>query len=373
MPPKKSNTANDSESQNGPNSEKPAVSDEEVRQESGKAANASLSAQKKAKDLKAAAEAAGDPDERQKLMEESIDAQTEAESFGKTAKYLRSGAFQGMAVGTGLGVAPGASLGAITGTLVGGVSSTIFGGLGAGLGGATGALHGPFWNVGKVAGKGIKKVTGNLPGWVASDEQKATLEKMVSQANEEEMPDESELEKFKSEGGGGEMDEGWMESAKGMMPKKEDMQQAAESGAQTAGGESGKDDSKPTEDQTSSGESKQKSENQGRKKPRKLNVKPSDEAETPKANDGKEEQVGTDKALEQPNGNRDANERTKQLDEREAELDRRQSELDEREKTLSQRERKLESKSNGNTTNSEEAPKPKGKPRKLESRSTGSS
>lgn len=121
-----------------------AVSDEEVRQESSKAANASMNAQKKAKELRAAAEGAGDPDERQKLMEQAIDAQVEAESFGKTAKYMRSGAFQGMAVGTGLGVAPGATLGAVTGTLVGGVTSTITGGLGGGIGTAAGAIHGPM-------------------------------------------------------------------------------------------------------------------------------------------------------------------------------------------------------------------------------------
>lgn len=135
---------------------KNAVPDEEVRKESSKAANQAISAQRKAHKLKQAAAGAGDPDERQKLMEQAIDAQIQAESFGKTAKYMRSGAFQGLAVGTGLGVAPGATLGALTGTLVGGVSSTIIGGLGGSLGAAAGALHGPFWNLGEVAGKGIK-------------------------------------------------------------------------------------------------------------------------------------------------------------------------------------------------------------------------
>jgi ElaB/YqjD/DUF883 family membrane-anchored ribosome-binding protein len=141
-PENKQRNDGDAKSQSG-SKEKP-FSDEEVRRESSKAANASMNAQKKAKELKAAAEATGDPDERQKLTEEAVNAQVEAESFGKTAKYMQSGAFQGMAVGTGLGVAPGATLGAITGTLVGGVTSTILGGLGAGIGSAAGAIGGPM-------------------------------------------------------------------------------------------------------------------------------------------------------------------------------------------------------------------------------------
>jgi hypothetical protein len=135
---------------------KNVVPDKEVRKESSKAANQAISAQRKAKELKQAAAGAGDPDERQKLMEQAIDAQVQAESFGKTAKYMRSGTFQGLAVGTGLGVAPGATLGALTGTLVGGVTSTITGGLGGGIGAAAGAMHGPIWNIGEVAGKGIQ-------------------------------------------------------------------------------------------------------------------------------------------------------------------------------------------------------------------------
>jgi len=135
---------------------KNVVPDKEVRKESSKAANQAISAQRKAKELKQAAAGAGDPDERQKLMEQAIDAQIQAESFGKTAKYMRSGTFQGLAVGTGLGIAPGATLGALTGTLVGGVTSTITGGLGGGIGAAAGAMHGPIWNIGEVAGKGIQ-------------------------------------------------------------------------------------------------------------------------------------------------------------------------------------------------------------------------
>jgi hypothetical protein len=191
---------------NTTSSDQNAIPDEEVRQESSKAANQALEAQKKAKKLKNAAAGAGDPDERQKLMEQAIDAQIEAESFGKTAKYMRSGAFQGLAVGAGMGVAPGASLGALTGTLVGGVATTLTVGLGGGIGAAAGALHGPFWNLGEVAGKGIKKATGiNSWGWDATSEQKKVLEKMIGQIKEEDMPEEEELGS-------------WAESAKGTAP-----------------------------------------------------------------------------------------------------------------------------------------------------------
>jgi hypothetical protein len=153
-----------SDGNNGADSKKQAISDEEVKQESSKAANASMNAQKKAKELKAAAAGAGDPEERQKLMEQAIDAQIEAESFGKTAKYMRSGAFQGLAVGTGLGVAPGATLGAITGTLVGGVTSTITGGLGGGIGSLAGAIGGPMVvSAGMVADPGLGTNTSPEP------------------------------------------------------------------------------------------------------------------------------------------------------------------------------------------------------------------
>ncbi|KAH7385208.1 hypothetical protein DE146DRAFT_193849 [Phaeosphaeria sp. MPI-PUGE-AT-0046c] len=195
-----------------------AVSEEEVRQESSKAANAAANAQNKAKELRDAAAGAGDPDERQKLVEQAIDKEVEAESFGKTAKYLRSGAFQGMAIGAGLGTAPSASLGALTGTLVGSVTTVITGGLGGGVGAAAGAIHGPVVNMGKLAGKGVRKITGNLPGWVASPEQKQALEKMVGQVNDTEMPDDDELKKLRKDGGDVAPDEGWLDSAKGMLP-----------------------------------------------------------------------------------------------------------------------------------------------------------
>lgn len=180
-------------------SDQNGVSDEEVRKESSKVAKQATEAHDKATELMKAAAAAGDPQERQKLMEQALEQQIQSGSLGKTAKYLRSGTFQGMAVGAGLGIAPGASLGTITGTLVGGVSSTALGGLGAGIGAATGALHGPFWDLKKGAGKGIQKITGNLPGWTATESQKKQLEKMVGQIEEQDAPGKDELENWGSE------------------------------------------------------------------------------------------------------------------------------------------------------------------------------
>lgn len=204
--------------QGGSNAEKPSVDDDQVRQQSSKAAHAALQAQAKANELKKAAAGAGDADERQKLMEQAIDAQVEAESFGRTAKYLRSGAFQGLAVGAGLGIAPGATLGAITGTLVGSVSSTLLGGIGGGIGAAAGAINGPFWDLSKLAGNGIRKITGDLPGWAASPEQKKSLEKMLGQVNDQNAPSEKELETLMEEGDGAVMDEGWLKSVKSFFP-----------------------------------------------------------------------------------------------------------------------------------------------------------
>ncbi|KAJ4362732.1 hypothetical protein N0V95_001334 [Ascochyta clinopodiicola] len=198
-------------------SNKNGVSEADARKESSKVAKQATEAQKKASELMEAAAAAGDPDERQKLMEQALEQQIQSKSLGKTAKYLRSGTFQGMAVGAGLGIAPGASLGAITGTLVGGVSSTALGGLGAGLGSTVGFIHGPFWDLGKGAGKGIQKITNNLPGWKATESQKRQLEKMIGQINEQDTPGKDELESWTSEGASDEQKE-VMANAKSAMP-----------------------------------------------------------------------------------------------------------------------------------------------------------
>lgn len=362
MPPKKLNKDGEKATQDDSKSEKPAVSDEEVRQEAGKAADASLAAQKKAKQLQDAAAAAGDPEERQRLTEEATNAHIEAESFGKTAKYLRSGTFQGMAVGTGLGVAPGASLGAITGTLVGGVSSTLLGGLGAGIGAATGALHGPFLNIGKAAGKGMKKLTSFLPEWAVSEEQKRTLEKMIDQVNKQEMPGTEELEKFKSEGGG-ELDEGWMKTAKGMMPDQNEVSDAAKSGAQAGGGDANAKTDEIQSNEQPSRDLAQKSDNQGRKKPRKLITKPSDDDQAKKEMESDGDATGESTKVDRE----DVTKKNEELDRKKAELDCREAELDEREKALAEREESLRLKSDGDADAT--TSKLKGQPRKLQSKS----
>lgn len=198
-------------------SNKHGVSEEDARKESSKVAKQASEAQKKATELMGAAAAAGDPEERQKLMEEALEQQIQSKSLGKTAKYLRSGTFQGMAIGAGLGIAPGASLGTISGALVGGVTSTALGGLGAGIGAATGALHGPFWDMSKGASKGIQKITGNIPGWKATESQKKQLEKMVGQINEQDAPGNDELESWTNEGASEDQKEA-MEKAKAALP-----------------------------------------------------------------------------------------------------------------------------------------------------------
>merc|ERR1711967_208813 len=126
-------------------------SEAERKQEASKAAKTAQSYLKKSKELIQAAAGAGDPEERQKLLNEAIEKQIEAESFGKTAKYLTTGTFQGMAAGTGIGVGTGAGIGTLTGTLVGGVTSLVTGGLGGAIGTGVGALHGPFVKLGDLA------------------------------------------------------------------------------------------------------------------------------------------------------------------------------------------------------------------------------
>jgi hypothetical protein len=220
--------------------------------------------------------------------------------------------------------------------------------------------------MGEMAGKGMKKLTGWLPSWAVSEEQKQSLAKMVGQAHKQKMPGAEELEKLKSEGGG-KADKGWMESAKGLMPDSKEVSEAAKKGAQNTG------DSKPNIDkpeQALSGESEQKSNGQERKKPRKLNAKPgSDQA--PSTNGDHDEPASTNEGKQSnaPNGDHDLEERSKMLDQREAELDRKQAKLDEREKALAQREQESGSKPESGTSDPAEAPKTKGKPRKLQSRS----
>ncbi|KAG9666378.1 hypothetical protein KCU99_g10158, partial [Aureobasidium melanogenum] len=185
-------------SSDAPNPSENTPSEAECRQESSKAASKALELEKQAKELTEAAAGAGDPDERQKLLNEALSKSVEAQSFGKVAKYLRSGAFQGLLAGGGVGTGVGAGLGALTGTLVGGVSSLALGGLLGGIGSAVGALHGPWAKPEEIIGKGVQKLSGMIPGWKATDDQKSQLEKMFGQVNEQERPTEKELEDMTS-------------------------------------------------------------------------------------------------------------------------------------------------------------------------------
>ncbi|KAF2437340.1 hypothetical protein P171DRAFT_425240 [Karstenula rhodostoma CBS 690.94] len=263
--------ANEKKEAKAEKSSQNGYSEEEVRKESSKAAKQAKEAHNKATELLQAAAAAGDPDERQKLMEEALEHQIQSKSFGKTARYLRSGTFQGMAVGAGLGIAPGASLGAITGTLVGGVSSTALGGLGAGVGAATGWMHGPFWDLGKGGGNIIKKITGNLPGWKATESQKKQLEKVLGQVNEQDTPGMDELESWESEGPSDDQKE-VLNNVKSKIPSITEP-------SQSQGDEKENDDGQRSTqpDQDTSETPKETSTTQrgeGRKKPRKLQPKP---------------------------------------------------------------------------------------------------
>ena len=122
----------------------PHIPDHEIKQNSGVSASMALQAMQKAWELRQAANAAGDPDAREEILAKAINKEIEAESFGKAAKYTRSGTFQGLAAGAGLGVQPGVTLGKLTGALVGGVVSTVTGLLAGGLaylgGGTKGGL-----------------------------------------------------------------------------------------------------------------------------------------------------------------------------------------------------------------------------------------
>ena len=205
--------------------------------------------------------------------------------------------------------------------------------------------------LGNLAGKSMKKLSGWLPSWAVSEEQKQSLAKMVGQAQGQKMPGAEELEKLKSEGGGGKADQGWMESAKCLMPSQQEVGDAAKKGAEATG------ENQP--DQASSGESKQ------RKKPRKLD-KPSG-SKAASTDGGHNEPVGNQSSASP--ADQDHDRRSKNLDEREAELDRKQADLEEWEKTLAQREQELGSKSENGTPGQTQAPKTKRQPRKIQSRS----
>ncbi|KAH8722631.1 hypothetical protein GQ44DRAFT_355053 [Phaeosphaeriaceae sp. PMI808] len=177
----------------------PAIPDHEIKQNAGVSAGLALQAAQKAWELRQAANAAGDPDAREEILAKAINKEIEAESFGKAAKYTRSGAFQGLAAGAGLGVQPGVTLGKLTGALVGGVVATVTGLLGGGVGSVYGAINGPFWDLGEMASHGVRGIIGDFPNWKSTPAQKRALEKMVMQTKETQAPTQEELEQMKAE------------------------------------------------------------------------------------------------------------------------------------------------------------------------------
>lgn len=183
-----------------------------------------LEAAKKAYQLRQAAHGATNSQAREDALAAAVNKEIEAESFGKAAKYTRSGAFQGLAAGAGLGVQPGVTIGKLTGALVGGVVSSLGGVLAGGVGSVYGAINGPMWDLGQMAGKGVNSIAADwLPDWDVTSGQKKALEKMVMGAHNTEAPTQRELEEMQADNGG--MDEmetaerdQWMTDMRGYIP-----------------------------------------------------------------------------------------------------------------------------------------------------------
>lgn len=190
------------ESQRTPTKSRPAVPEHEVKASSSMSAQLALEAAKKAYDLRQAAYGAGDPNAREEILAKAINKEIEAESFGKAAKYTRSGAFQGLAAGAGLGVQPGVTLGKLTGALVGGLLSSVGALVGGGVGSVYGAINGPFWDLGEMASHGVRSIVGDFPNWEATSSQKKALEKMVLGAQQTTAPHQRELEQMRDDDGG---------------------------------------------------------------------------------------------------------------------------------------------------------------------------
>lgn len=193
---------------NSASTSKSDIPEHEVKQSSSMSAQLALEAAKKAYELRQAAYGAGDANAREEILAKAINKEIEAESFGKAAKYTRSGAFQGLAAGAGLGVQPGVTLGNLTGALVGGVVASVGAVLGGGIGSVWGSISGPFWDLGEIASHGVRSVVGDFPNWEATPSQKKALEKMVMGAQQTKAPSRDELEQMRDdEGGGGQEDQ----------------------------------------------------------------------------------------------------------------------------------------------------------------------
>lgn len=210
----------------------------------------------------------------------------------------------------------------------------------------------------------MRKFTGGLPSWVASDEQKQSLEKMIGQVQEEDMPDDNELKKLHEEGGSMMADESWMKSVTDMMPIMAGGDKSSQSAEEKESGTKKENDRNPGhENESSAPDSTSKSDtnSEGRKKPRKLASKPSNKDDTEQPNNGiqqgdKQESLSDDKGGE-PAKSVGAEEEWVARDEEEKELLKQH-----RAKKREQQQREAEKKS-------EERSRSKGRPRKLETRS----
>jgi hypothetical protein len=194
--PKSANNNDKTTKDPKPNNGEPSKQD--IAKESSKAAQRALELQRHSKELTQAAADAGDPTERQRLLDEALAKSKEAESLGKTAKFLNSGGFQGLLAGGGvgsiIGVGLGTLVGTLTGALVGGVGTLVVGGLGGGIGSAVGAIHGPWIKSEEALRDGLGKIAGALPSFTATGEQKEQLEKIMGQIEKQEAPSSEELE-----------------------------------------------------------------------------------------------------------------------------------------------------------------------------------
>lgn len=204
------------------------INDRDVKANSSVSASMALEAGKKAWELRQAAYGAGNSQAREQLLAEAVNREIEAESFGKAAKYTRTGAFQGLAAGAGLGVQPGAMLGKLTGALVGGVVSTVGAVLGGGFGSAYGAISGPFWDLGQMAGQGVESMIGEwLPNWEATSSQKSALSNLMLGAKKTKKPSQEELEEMQADNGGVEPGsqeyQEWSQNMTSWMPNKPSM------------------------------------------------------------------------------------------------------------------------------------------------------
>jgi hypothetical protein len=97
-----------------------------------------------------------------------------------------------------LGTGVGAGLGAFSGTLLDGVYSLGLGGVLGSIGSAIGVLHGPWLQPEEITGKGVQKLSGMLPGWKATDDQKQQLEQVIGQVNEQSSPSAKDLKDMAS-------------------------------------------------------------------------------------------------------------------------------------------------------------------------------